>query len=205
MLGCAGLRPLRAQRSPVGLSASAEVTTTRLVRETAVNRTFGGPVLGASGAVTYGRYAIDGRYLQGKLAPEAGTLGDGEELADVSLQLRVTVRPWITVGGGPRLRAFITPAGTSHWSRLEARTRIEGEIIPGLVKARFEGWYALAVEANVQGGGTGAQGAEVGLALHIPRSPLALRLSYAADRASFASGSAELLESVGVAVVYRPF
>ena len=41
--------------------------------------------------------------------------------------------------------------------------------------------------------------------MRIPRAPFAVRLSYGADRASFASGSAELLESVGVAIVYSPF
>ena len=145
-------------------------------------------------------FTLEGRYAQGSLTPETGTLGDGEDLVDGLILLRVQVREWLSVAGGPRLRAFVTPAGTSRWSRIEARARVEGEVIDGLAYAHFEGWYALAVDANVQGGGSGAQGGEAGLSVRLRNTPVALQLTYTADRATFSNGGSEFLEGVSLAL-----
>lgn len=192
-------------QAPVALSGGVEVVTTQLARDGTLDRQWTGSILGARGGVTLRRFSIEGRYAQGTLTPEIGTLGEGEDIVDGSVQLRVRVLPWLTVGAGPHLRAFITPAGSSRWTRIEASARGEGEVINGLVFAHFEGWYALAVDANVPGGGTGAQGGEAGLSLRHPRAPLALVLSYTADRAVFANGGSEFLEGVSLAVAFGRF
>lgn len=191
-----------AAQLPVTFSGGADLTTARLARAGALERVWTGPVMGARGAATFRRYTVEALYAQGSLNPEAGTLGEGEDLVDGALQFLVRVRPWISVGGGPHLRAFVTPAGTSHWSRFEGRVRAEGEIVNGVAFAHFEGWYALGVTTNVQGGGSGAQGGEAGLTVRLPRTPFALALAYAADRATFANGGSEFLEGVRFSVVF---
>jgi len=191
-----------AAQFPVSLSGGAEITTARLARTGALERVWTGPVMGARGSATFRRFTLEGLYGQGSLTPEAGTLGDGEDLVDGALQLRFQVRPWISVGGGPHLRAYVTPAGSSRWVRFEGRARAEGEIVNGIAFAHFEGWYAFGASTNVQGGGSGAQGGEAGLTVLLPRTPFALALAYTADRANFANGGSEFLEGVRFSVVF---
>lgn len=187
-------------QSPVVLSGSAEVMTAQLAREGTLSRSWTGAIMGARGGISFSRFTLEGQYAQGSLTPETGTLGDGEDLVDGLILLRVQVREWLSVAGGPRLRAFVTPAGTSRWSRIEARARVEREVIDGLASAHFEGWYALAVDANVLGGGTGAQGGEAGLSVRLRNTPVALQLTYTADRATFSNGGSEFLEGVSLAL-----
>lgn len=191
-----------AAQLPVALTGGAEITTARLARSGTLERVWTGPVMGARGAATFRGFTLEALYAQGSLTPEAGTLGDGEDVVDGALLLRYHVRSWISVGGGTHLRAFVTPAGTSRWSRFEGRVRAEGEVVNGIAYAHFEGWYALGASTNVQGGGSGAQGGEAGLTVRLPRTPFALALAYTADRASFANGGAEFLEGVRFSVVF---
>jgi len=160
-------------------------------------------VFGASGRLQYRRFTLDAWYAQGTLAPDAATLGDDEDLAEGAFLLRVSVLPWLSVGAGPRLRAFITPAGTSHWTRVELHARVDRDVVAGFAQADLGLWYAPVATATAQGGGSGAVGGEAGLTLQAPRSPLAVRLSYSADHATFASGNAEFVESVRLAFVLR--
>lgn len=192
-------------QAPVALTGSAQVTTAQLAREGALSRSWTGSIMGARAGITFNRFTLEGQYAQGSLTPETGTLGDGEDLVDGLILLRVRVREWLSVAGGPRLRAFVTPAGTSRWSRIEARARVEGEVIDGLAFAHFEGWYALAAEANVQGGGTGAQGGEAGLSIRLRNTPVAVQLTYIADRATFSNGGSEFLEGVSLALRFGRF
>lgn len=196
--------PLIAQR-PLGVSGSAGITVVELAREGTLSRRWSGSMMGARGAVTLHRFTLDASYAQGAVTPGVGTLGDGEDLVDGAVQLRVWVLPWLSVGGGPHLRAFVSPAGTSRWTRFEARARAEGEIINGIAFAHFEGWYALAVDANVLGGGSGAQGGEAGISIRLPRAPIALQLIYSADRATFTNGGSEFLEGVRFSLAFERF
>lgn len=192
-------------QAPVTISGSAEVTTAQLAREGTLSRSWTGAIMGARGGITFGRLTLEGQYAQGSLTPETGTLGDGEDLVDGVALLRVQIREWLSVGGGPRVRGFVTPAGTSRWTRFEGRVRAEGEVINGLAFAHFEGWYALAVDANVQGGGRGAKGGEAGISVRLPRTPVSVQLTYTADHATFSNGASEFLEGVGLSVQFGRF
>lgn len=192
---------LRAQGS-LAVSGGAGITSARLSREGTLDRAWTGAIMGAGGTIRLNRFLLDAQYAQGTLTPEAGTLGDGEDVVDGALQLRFRVLPWLTVGAGPHIRAFITPAGTSRWTRFEGRVRAEGELINSIAFAHVEGWFAAAVDANVQGGGSGAKGGEAGVLVRLPRTPLALQLTYLADRAEFANGASEFLEGVRVTVLF---
>jgi hypothetical protein len=197
-------RPLGAQSGPL-LSAGLDAGTVRLAREGPARVVFSGSLLGVHGGIAFRRFGLDAHYAEGTLSAAVGSLSDDEQLADAEVLLRYQLKPWLSVGAGPHLRAFITPTGTAHWTRVDARARVEGEVIPGLARAHFGVWYALSVDASAQGGGTGAQGGEAGLTVRLPRTPFGIQLSYAADRASYVTGSAEFLERVGLSFVMGHF
>ena len=204
VLGFVSSRPLVAQ-SAVVLSAGAEVLTMHVARDRPAARAYAGPVLGAFGGIGYRKFEVEGHYAEGSLSPESGTIGGNEDFADGALQLRVRVLPWLAIGAGPHLRAFITPAGTARWTRMEAHARAEGELIAGLAQLQVEGWYALSAETNVQGGGSGAMGGEAGVTVKLPRAPVSLRLTYTADRATFKSGGSEFVDGLRLGLVFDRF
>ena len=204
LCGALTATPLAGQ-NPVGLSAGGELTTMRVARDLPAVRAYSGPVLGASGGLVYRRFEVEVRYAEGSLSPESGTSGGKEDFADGALQLRVRVLPWLAIGAGPHLRAFITPAGTARWTRVEAHGRAEGELIAGVARLQVEGWYAFSAETNVQGGGSGAMGGEAGLTVKLPRVPVSLRLTYIADRATFKGGGAEFVDGLRLGFVFDRF
>ena len=185
--------------SPIILGADA--TTTRVVRDVATSQLLEGSVLGAKASVSFRRLQVEGRYAEGSLVP-SGTLGtDDEKYVDARIVARVAVKPYLSVGAGSHLRAFVTPAGTARWSRMELHARTEGELINGLARVRIDAWVAASASSNVQGGGTGAMGGEAGLLLRIPNTPTALHLMYTADRGTFANGGSEFVEGVRIGLV----
>lgn len=187
------------QVSPLALGV--EASTARVVRDVATTQILGGPVLGASVRGSWRRFELEGQYLEGSLTPEGAAGADGEDFVDARAVARVRVMPWLSLGAGPHLRAFITPSGTARWSRIELHARGEGELIAGLAQLRVDTWFAVSAESNVQDGGDGAMGGEVGLLLRIPRTPAALQLSYVADRAMFTNGGSEFVEGVRAGIV----
>jgi hypothetical protein len=78
-------------------------------------------------------------------------------------------------------------------------------LIAGLAAAHVEGWLSVVATSNVQGGGSGARGAEAGVTMRIPRVPASVRLGYVADRAAFANGGSEFVEGIRVALQVGPF
>ncbi len=201
-LALLGLRiaPAAAQQlSPLALGV--EANTLRVTRDVATQQIFAGPVLGATVKGAWRRFELEGHYLEGALTPDGVSGVDGEDFVDARAVARVRIAPWLALGAGPHLRAFITPAGTARWSRMEVHARSEGELIAGVARLRVDLWVAASATSNVQGGGTGALGGEIGVVTRIPRAPVALQVSYIADRATFASGGAEFVEGVRLGLV----
>lgn len=195
-------RPALAQRA-IDLSGGASVSSMDLSRVGTSTRWLSGPILGAEGRIGFKRVELRGRYLEGTLTPEAGTFGGPEDLADLRLLLGADVGAGVTVGVGPHLRAFISPAGTASWTRIEANVRVDRELVPRLARAEFELAYAVSVESNVQGGGTSATGANLGVVVAVPTWPVAIRVAYSADRATYASGSTEFLDGLEIGLRLR--
>lgn len=198
----AAARPALAQRA-IDLSGGASVSSMELSRLGTSTRLLSGPILGAEGRIAFKRFELRGRYLEGTLTPEAGAFGGPEDLADLRLLLGADVGAGVTVGLGPHLRAFITPAGTASWTRIEANVRVDRELVPRLARAEFELSYAVSAEANVQGGGTSATGASLGLLVAVPTWPVAIRVAYSADRATYASGGTEFLDGLEIGLRLR--
>jgi hypothetical protein len=185
--------------APIILGADA--TTLRVVRDVATSQLLEGSVLGAKASFAFRRLQIEGRYTEGSLVP-GGVVGtDDEKYVDALVIMRVNVKPFLSLGAGPHLRAFVTPAGTARWSRMELHARTEGELINGLARVRVDAWFAPSASSNVQGGGSGAMGGEAGLVLRIPNTPTALQVMYTADRATFANGGSEFVEGVRIGLV----
>jgi hypothetical protein len=191
---------LRAQEfSPIVLGADA--TTLRVVRDVATSQLLEGPVLGARASLSYRRFQLEGHYTEGSLTPSGVISAEDEKYVDALVVARYRVNSYLSFGAGPHLRAFVTPAGTARWSRLELHARTEGELINGLARVRVDAWFAASANANVQTGGSGAMGGEAGLLLRIPNTPTALHVMYTADRATFANGGAEFVEGVRIGLV----
>lgn len=187
------------------LSAAIEVSPTRLARTTTASRVLAGPIVGAQGRLSTTYFELEGRYGEGSLTPSEGTTGLGEDLVEGTAIAWYTPFPWMAIGAGPTVRAFISPSGTASWVRFDARARLRATLIPGLVTAHVEGWYSASASTNVQGGGAGAQGTEAGLTVRIPRLPVSARLGYVADRASFTSGGSEFVEGIRLSLMMGPF
>ena len=139
-------------------------------------------------------------YGQGRLAS-----GDGSSAArsvvEASVMLSRRVTPWLLLKAGPRVRAYSAPGSTERWVMWEGHAHVDESVITGVLAAYLEGWLAVASSANVDPGGSGARGAEVGVTMQIPGSALWARLGYAVDQASLKnSARTEALQSVVVAV-----
>ena len=171
-------------------------STSRVARAGTSTVALTGPVLGAGAGVQFGRFALDGAYLEGQLTPESGSPGGDEVLAEASLIVRARIAGGFSLGAGPRIRAFIARGGTVRWMRLEARGRYESEVVPGRARADVELWQVLSGDVNAQGGSSGGRGGTAGLTIQLPNSHFALRLAYTADRVTFVNGSSEFVDGV---------
>src|SRR5688572_14423233 len=112
-----------------GLSATVEIAPTRLARNTTTTRILSGPVLGAQGRIAFNRIELEGRYGEGSLSPAEGTTGLTEEMVEGNAVVWFKPLPWLAVGAGPQLRAFISASGSSHWTRIDLRTRMNQDLI----------------------------------------------------------------------------
>ncbi len=186
------------QYSP--LTIGVEAASLRVAREVATSQRFDGSGLGARATASFRWLQLEGQYVEAALTPPS-VAADAEDLVDARLIARVALRPWLALGVGPHLRAFITPSGTARSSRLEVHTRSEGELINGLAFVRVDLWVSASTTSNAQGGGTGAMGGEAGLLIRIPRTPTSLELTYLADRVTFANGGDEFVEGIRVGLV----
>jgi hypothetical protein len=128
---------------------------------------------------------LEASYAQGRLTASGG---GAEARTFAEAKLFVIDRPlsWLTVSGGPHLRA-----------------RAEGPAILGTLRPHVELWLALLAGVNANPGASGARGGEAGFTVEIPHTPLLGRVDYAVDRASMKNGvRTEALERLVVGVSY---
>ena len=146
--------------------------------------------------------SVDVSYAQGRVSADAGsaaarTFVDGSVFA----VYRPPTVSWLTLRAGPHLRAYSAPGGTERWVLWELHAHGEMPIVADELTTYAEGWIAPAASVNLDAGAAGAKGAEVGVMLHLPRSPLWARLSFVADQAKLKGGArTEALQTVVASV-----
>ena len=140
--------------------------------------------------------SLDLSYAQGRLAADTGG-AVARSFVEGAAFLSVRPAPWLALKAGPHLRAYAAPGGTERWVLWEGRAHADAPLLDGEWLAYGEVWLAVASSVNVVPGASGARGAEVGLTLKMPRSPLWGRLAYAVDQARLKNGArTESLQSV---------
>lgn len=192
-----GVSSLEAQ-SRLELGGRVSASTVSVTRAGLNANELSGPILGAAGQVRFSRFSLEATYLEGQLTAANSALGGKETLAEAGLVLRVAIGAGVTVGGGPRARAFVAPGGTVRWMRTEAHVGWQGEVMPGRATADVEVWQVLSGEVNAQGGADGGRGGTAGLSVRVPNSNVAFRLAYTADRVAFVNGASEFVDALEV-------
>jgi len=144
--------------------------------------------------------SLDLWYSQGRLTADTGHSA-AREIVEGSVFVTARPVPWLALKAGPHLRAFAAPGGTERWVWWEGRAHADAPIREGEWLAYGEVWIAVASSVNVAPGAAGARGAEAGLTLKLPRSPLWARLAYLVDQTRLKNGAGtESLQSVAVAI-----
>lgn len=144
--------------------------------------------------------SLDIAYAQGRLTADTGNAA-ARDIVEGSLFVAYRPVPWLALKTGPHLRAYAAPGGTERWALWEGRAHVDAPIEGGEWVAYGEGWMALASSVNVSPGSAGARGAEAGLTLKLPQSPLWARLAYVVDQARLKNNArTESVQSVVLAI-----
>jgi hypothetical protein len=142
--------------------------------------------------------SIDVAYAQGRLSADTGSAVP-RALVEGSVFATYRPVPWFALKTGPHVRAFAATGGTERWMLWEGRAHADAPLLDGEWQAYGELWVALASSVNVTPGAGGARGAEAGLTLKLPRSPVWARLAYAVDQMRLKNDArTESLQSVAL-------
>jgi len=142
--------------------------------------------------------SIDVAYTQGRLSADTGSAVP-RALVDGSVFATYRPVPWLALKAGPHVRAFAATGGTERWMLWEGRAHADAPLLDGEWQAYGELWVALASSVNVTPGSGGARGAEAGLTLKLPQSPVWARLAYAVDQMRLRNDArTESLQSVAL-------
>jgi hypothetical protein len=195
-----GVSPLSAQG--FGLDIGAGLAALRLQNTTSVGSgVLSGVAPAALGSVSVGRFALEGSYLEGTLAPSGSSTLASQDLVDGALFLSAKPTSFIDVKGGIHARSYVTSGGTERWVFWEGRAHGEAPLGPG-VRAYAEVWRAFSTEAVAPLPLDQAQGGEAGLKAMVSR--FELRLSYGIDDARSGGGvSRQTVETFLFAVSTR--
>jgi hypothetical protein len=159
-----------------------------------------GLVLGGRLHVALHPVSLDVSYSQGRLTADTGSAA---ARALVEGSVLVVARPlnWLALKAGPHLRAYAAPGGTERWVLWEARAHADAPILEGKWVAYGELWLAVASSVNVDPGSAGARGAEAGLSIKVPGSPVWARLAYLVDQSRLANSTrTESLQSIALSI-----
>jgi hypothetical protein len=188
---------LRAGASVVNVRAESDVNGGRV--------RVGGTVLAGLVTRRFGRFEVDGRYLQGVLHPQDGSSAR-RDLVQGELMLGYGATPWLALQTGARARTYITSAITERWLVWSLGVRAETPIVGPAVSGHVALWRALASGANVGSDEGGAsRGGDAGITLLLPGRPWWVRLAYAIDRSVVdGAGRRETVEELTLTVGVRP-
>lgn len=157
-----------------------------------------GSVLGAEGRVTLGRVLLEFRYLEGTLQPRVGD-ANARDVVEGQAVLGIRTFAWLTLMGGPHVRAFVTGGNTQRWMLWEMSGRVEQVFIGSTVGGYVEFWRTVAADVSVPEAFGHGEGAEVGMRLGGPNGRLRGRLAYRLEHAVLGGGTrVETLDGVVV-------
>ncbi len=172
---CAG--SLAAQS--VAWSAGASVVGVRAQSEGSRST---GTVLAGLASARFGRFEVEGRYLQGSL--------QARDLVQGQLAVRYDATSWLAARTEARARAYVAPAGTERWVTWLVGLRVEAPLVSSTVRGDAGLWRALVLSANVgSSDGPSGRGGEAGLTVQLPNRPMWLRLAYAIDQSAIAGAA----------------
>src|SRR2546429_2981928 len=87
--------------------------------------------------------------LEGRLEPRSGSTDTvPRDLVEARLLLGVQPVPWLTLGVGPHVRAFVFDTTTVRWVMWQARARVQGALPSPRLETDVELWYALSAKVN---------------------------------------------------------
>src|SRR5256886_13553110 len=124
---------------------------------------FGGPTFGLQAGVSLAKFTLSAQYLEGRLSARPGSTDTlARDLVEARLLLGVRPVPWLSLGLGPHIRAFVFDTTTVRWVMWQARARAQGALPSTRLETYVELWYALSTTVNlpppagpVRGGGAG--------------------------------------------------
>jgi hypothetical protein len=150
-----------------------------------------------------GRLSLGASYLQGSLDPTGVTAGTSRDLVEGTVQLGVRPADWLTLEGGPHVRAYGLTGSTQRWLFWELRARAGSAFVGSAVRGYAELWRAVSADANVPEQFDHEQGGEVGMILRLSHSPVQARVAYRIDHTVLhaVSGGGQRLETVDGVVV----
>lgn len=157
-----------------------------------------GLLLEGAGEVAVSLVELSVLYRQGGLSTSDGS--DQRDLIEGQATLGLRLVRWLRIDTGPRVRAYVTPAGTERWTFWEARIQAGARVIPPL------GWAYLQVGRVFSGDLPGVtldhgRGAEAGLEMRLARTPVVGRLGYWIHRVSVGGAQrVETLQGLSVAL-----
>jgi hypothetical protein len=157
-----------------------------------------GAALGEEGTLSFGRWLLDVRYLQGRLDPGSPN-ASARDLVEGRVRLGFHLLPWLTLGGGRSGRAYVLASGIQRWLWWELRARAEATFIGSAATGYAELWRAVSTEVNVPERFDHAQGGEAGIVLRLSRLPFEAQVAYRIDHAVLGRGTR--LETVDGVVV----
>jgi len=194
---------LAAQQRPRGTAfADGAIVRYGTKRGGAVAGSFGGPTFGVQAGLSLAKFTLSAQYLEGRLQPRSGSPDTvSRDLVEARLLLGVRPVPWLSLGVGPHIRAFVFDTTTVRWVMWQARVRAQGALPSTSLETYVELWYALSATVNLPAPVDHVQGGEAGVVLRPRRSAVWLRLGYRVDGAQLASGGqTESVEAVSFAV-----
>ena len=160
---------------------------------------FDGVGFGLDGAFGVGPVTLGVRYFEGSITADGVT--DDVNLVEGEALLWVTPVRWVSVGGGPHIRAYVEEGGTERWLMWELRARGSADLLWPALAAYVEGWTVLSADADVAEPFDSGRGFEGGLSFATGRLPFSARLRYRVERLELGDGARrETVEHLGLVI-----
>jgi hypothetical protein len=169
-----------------------------------------GAVFGFQGHVLYARLVtFNFGYWQGRITPAQGQPAQiaPRDVVEGYAQVGARPLPWLWLRAGPHAWTYVSNAGRQRWLLMEARARLQGEIVPE-VQSYLEFWNVFSANVNVPQAFQSGKGGEGGISLRIrdvpvipERFPVRIRAAYGIERVRMQGGTrAEVVDRLSLSI-----